>query len=238
MFEKTIVRCALAVALAAMLGGSAMAGFTPPTGLAPGSQYQVLFVTADGTAAQSSDIADYNSFVQNEASLSPTFSPTTWTAVVSTLSINALQATNTTDIPIYDTQGNLLEPNFPSLFTDQNFAGPAYDQFGNQCPVGTNVWTGSWSDGLVDSSYPMGTAPGMIFNGGATVAMGKDGVTAAWFNWPFSNDWPWHSLPLYAVSATLSVPVPVPEPGTLTLLVSALLGLAGARHLRRRGARA
>ena len=35
-----------------------------------------------------------------------------------------------------------------------------------------------------------------------------------------------------------SVKITVPEPGTLTLLVSALLGLAGVVHLRRRGAKA
>jgi hypothetical protein len=39
------------------------------------------------------------------------------------------------------------------------------------------------------------------------------------------------------IEGTLSGTI-VPEPGTLMLLVSALLGLAGAVYLRRRGAKA
>jgi hypothetical protein len=44
-----------------------MATVVPPTGLAPGSKYQMVFVTADGTPATSTDIFDYNAFARSEA---------------------------------------------------------------------------------------------------------------------------------------------------------------------------
>ena len=153
MFGKTIVRGLLAVALvASMSAGSAKADAVLPTGLTPGSEYQILFLTSDGTTATSSNIGDYNSFVRQEADQSPQLLAlaATWTAVASTSAFNANQASSTTNIPIYDTQGDLLEPNFPSLFTEPNFSGPYYNQFGAyQQPLypgfdayGPIVWTG------------------------------------------------------------------------------------------------
>ena len=68
MCDKTIVRGFLVVALAAtMLGGTAMADAILPTGLAPGSKYQILLVTSGGMAATSSNIQDYDNFVTAEA---------------------------------------------------------------------------------------------------------------------------------------------------------------------------
>ena len=56
-----------------------MAGVIPPIGLVPGSQYQLIFVTADTRDATSSNIADYNAFVSAEAALNPSLpSGVTW----------------------------------------------------------------------------------------------------------------------------------------------------------------
>jgi len=246
MSYKALLAAAL---VATILGGAAMADAILPTGLAPGSQYQILFVTTNGTTATSSNIADYNSFVTQEANHNLTLQSlgATWTAVASTATINANQASNTTNIPIYDTQGNLLEPNFPSLFTDTSFLGPEYDQQGN-CPwtpgawQGETVWTGSWLDGTAQGFYMGGMGyPGYGYN----VQVGYDGRQVqggipCWICERSGAGWgetepTTYTNPLYAISSPITVPVP--EPGTLTLLVSELLGLAGAVYLRRRRAK-
>src|SRR5262252_7906358 len=89
--RKLSCKKSLALALAALfvtvlICGRASAAFVPPSGLAPGSQYQLIFDTADnidGTGG--TDIATYNSFVKAKAALNPQLPPTTWAAVVSTI---------------------------------------------------------------------------------------------------------------------------------------------------------
>ncbi len=58
--------------LAVALAGGAQAGtvVTVPTDLNPGDQYRLVFVTNGTRDAQSTDIADYNTFVTTEANLS------------------------------------------------------------------------------------------------------------------------------------------------------------------------
>lgn len=67
MLYKMVRGLLAATVVAMMLGGTAMADTILPQGLAPGSQYEIAFVTADITVAESSSIATYNSFVTSEA---------------------------------------------------------------------------------------------------------------------------------------------------------------------------
>ncbi len=231
MFKKTMVQLLVAIALvAAVFAGTAIAQVIPPPGLAPGSEYQILLVTSAGTSATSSDIADYNSFVTQQADQSATLKSlgATWSALGSTPTFSATNASSTTSIPIYDTHGDLLEPNFPSLFTDMSFEGPAYNQLGAQFPTtypSHTVWTGVPSfrgTGPLGSDVPVVGAPGPGFEDGAWISGGnaiQDTYQASF----------------YAISSPITVPAP--EPTTLTLLGPALLGL-GVVYLRRRGTKA
>jgi hypothetical protein len=224
MSKKTMVRGLLAGALATMVGGAAMGDAILPT-LPPGSQYQIILVTSDGTTATSSNIADYDNFATQEADQSPTLAAlgVTWTAVASTATSAANQATNTTTIPLYDTNADYEAPNFPGLWK-LGVPAPDYTQTGAEFASGKNfrfVWTGSFPGGR--TSFPLGTADpeaGMLDSS----------------DWLYGQQFPASDIfSLYAISSPITVQAP--EPATLTLLGSALLGL-GVVYLRRRRAEA
>jgi hypothetical protein len=60
--------------------------------LPTGTEYRLIFVTADSTLPTSGNIADYNTFVTAEADANPELAAlgATWTAIASTASANAL----------------------------------------------------------------------------------------------------------------------------------------------------
>jgi len=207
MLMKSIVRGTLAAVLVTVFGRVAMAQFSLPTGLPPGSQYQIMFVTRFGTTATSSNIQDYNNFVTLEADQNPTLNAlgATWTAVASTPTFNANQATNTTSTPIYSTEGNLLEPSFPALFTDTSFFGPPADQFAFPSAPSyfVPVWTGSDIHGLQLPNLTLGSPLVSVGTNSTDFA-----VAGAWLQYdngvlaiPSSD-----TLCLYAISSPITVP--------------------------------
>ena len=97
---------------------SGLAGIiTVPTGLNPGDQYRLVFVTSQITNAESTDINYYNNFVTADANSVPTLAAlnTTWTAIASTPTVDARDNTLTnsnvasdTSVPIYNLENNLV----------------------------------------------------------------------------------------------------------------------------------
>jgi hypothetical protein len=65
---------------------------TIPPGLSPGDQYHLIFLTSGTRDATSSNIADYDAFVTDQANLSPVLAAlgTTWRALGSTGTANAI----------------------------------------------------------------------------------------------------------------------------------------------------
>ena len=83
---------------------------TVPTGLSPGDEYRLVFITSTKTNALSSDISYYNDFVMARANSVPGLSEigSTWRVIGSTSSISAKSNTNTDDSP--------AGPNGPPIF--------------------------------------------------------------------------------------------------------------------------
>ncbi len=214
--------------------------FNAPTGLAAGSSYRLMFISADATTAASSSIGTYNSFVTSEAQLNPLLPVTTWSAIVSTKNNNAIANTDGgstssaayTSDPIYMVDGtevvasleNYFAANaylFNSDFSSSLVINPlAEDQYGN--PNGGYIWTGSNADGSTAKRHAMGSKDPQTWD------PYRDGTPSNGFTYPKSDQ-----FSVIGISAPILVGTPVPEPASAPVLATGAAMLA-AIGLRRR----
>lgn len=212
--KRSIVFAYLAAMLLSVV--SATAAVIPPIGLAPGTQYQLIFVTADYTTPISNDINYYNSFVTDEANLNPLLPSTTWDAIVSTATANASTNAPWLGLPVYNTQG--IQVNHPgeSLYVGTILNPVAANQYGDG--LNAAVWTGSSSIGVGSGAIGTGGYVDTLGNiGGHTMGIthvADDRWLAA------GNDTTNGSAPLYALSAVITV---VPETSSLILAAICLM---------------
>ena len=176
----------LALATLGTAGAAQAALMVVPTGLNPGDQYRLVFVTS-GTIGGwyspiygSANINDYNNFVTNDATggtagidtaldvalNSAGFNPNTitWKAIGSTQSVAARDNTDTNPtefagVPIYLIDGKKIANNYLDLW-DGSIKVPI-----NRTPVdslfsGLGVWTGSSADGNGAWFNVLGFGPG------------------------------------------------------------------------------
>ena len=207
---------------------------TTPAGLAPGSTYQLVFVTTDGFFATSTTISDYNTDVTNEAALNATLAAfdsangVTWTVIGSTPSVNA-----TTNAPstgaVYTLDGTQVASAADPLYGGSLLAAIDINQ--NGATESTTVWTGSTTSGTV--------AGGINDLGQTFPEYGSSTLTnGGWIAENNGTDSD-NNKPLYALSSVITVPAAAstPEPATVTLVPGALLLLAGLNRLRRHRSR-
>jgi hypothetical protein len=230
----------ISAALACVLGlpGIARADFIPPAGV---TDYRLIFVTAGSISATSSAIADYNSFATSQAALNPDLPSTTWTAVVSTDSLDAVGniacKPGCANVPIFLVDGTEVAASTNALFNAATVSllnnGISEDQNGNS--ISGYVWSGSFSDG----TQAISTIDSELFDntlgGSNTAEVGFAGATDgnAIDGGQFGSREP--AFPIYAISGVIS---PVPEPVTASLLAfgGIMTGLVG-RFRRKRATR-
>ena len=233
---------ALAAATVIATAGSAMAvPITTPTSLSPGDQYRLAFVTSIARDANSTDIADYNAFVTGVATGVAELNAlgTSWTAIVSTSSINARDNTSTVPqfaggslgVPIFLLNDTKLIDSYDDLWDGTIDVSFNIEESGNPLnpAFGSDVWTGTGIAGLKDPTFPLGPTSSLFGS--------SNSLTSGWTGQGITSS-PLQKR-MYGISEILSVspppPVPsqVPEPGTFLLFC---VGLAGLGYMRGRRA--
>lgn len=198
------------------------APITVPTGLNPGEQYRLAFVTSTTRDATSTNIADYNAFVTNAANAVPELVAlgTTWTAIGSTLAVSARDNTATNPgvngpgVPIYLLNDTILADDYADLWDSSIDNDLGVDESGTTSSV--VVWTGTLTDGTSASSHLGQTA--VIY--GVSNQSNSNWIAGGQLVNPTAR-------PLYAISGTLTV---VPEPKAAALLALGLTVLGVARR--------
>jgi hypothetical protein len=202
---------------------------TTPAGLAPGSTYQLAFVTVDGFFATSTTISTYNTDVTSEAALNATLAAfdtangVTWTVIGSTPSTNSTSNSPSSG-SVYTLDGTQIASSANPLYGGSLFAPLDINQ--NGATESTGVWTGSTSAGTV--------AGGINDLGQTFPEFGSSAATnSTWITNGNGTDSD-NFVPLYALSSVITVPntsSATPEPGTIFLLAGAML-LFGLHRLR------
>ena len=243
MFASNRVRC-LAYGIAIVVFGSLSTAqaepvsLATPAGLAPGAQFRFLFLTSGTLAATSTDIADYNTFVNSQAS-GATYegSVVSWKAVGSTATVNARDNVGGFggNVPVYLTNGTLLAGDLTTstsnkgLWSGTLFTTPIIGIDGNSVTT-SFAFTGSNKDGTGYTSAQLGAS---------FVRYGDPTFNVDTFGWHFSiNGMPKDlAQNFYGVSSELTVPNAVPEidpagMGSVLALVTGALGLLERRRLK------
>ncbi len=204
------------VALATLGTSAAQAALVVvPTGLAPGAQYRLVFVTAGTRDAQSTEINDYNTFVTNEVTGSAlatalttagfNLNTITWKAIGSTSAVAARDNTGTnpssTGVPIYLIDGNRVANNNADLW-DGSLQHPINRNNLGNGNLEQDVWTGSDVLGLGFVMFELGAN---------NVFAGETGEY--WISFKIMA--PGTLNHMYAMSSVLTVPGNQPEPVTV-----------------------
>ena len=237
-FKSILVGMCLAVSSLGLMAFSTLAApITIPTGLNPGDQYRIAFVTSTTRDATSSNIADYNAFVTKATNSVTELAGlgTSWPVIGSTASIDARDNTNTncttsTGVGIYLLNDTKLADNNAVLW-DDDIGGPlSIDENGQN--LVTVVWTcTSEFSGQPVNDFGLGGG-GDAEEGGLMTVVGNSGF-ASFRSAENSNldnvTTELHSL--YAISSILTVAdTDVPEPGSLAVFGLGLLGISCARR--------
>lgn len=211
-----------------VLEDTANGGINPATGnpWAAGDTYRLIFITSDLRTADSTDIEDYNSFVQTVA-VNAGYGSVTWSVVGSTASVSALNNTGTdpsvsAGVGIFNFNNIKIADNNSALW-DGGIDNPVdYTEDNVLLPDFTNVATGTTPGGIQPADGRVlggsGESPPKIQFGRSHFS---DGRWTQSFNGDASGEYNF-----YALSEELTV---IPEPSSV-----ALLGLGGLALLRRR----
>ncbi|NKB22371.1 MAG: PEP-CTERM sorting domain-containing protein [Alphaproteobacteria bacterium] len=227
---KRISACVLlAIGVLSMTAPSVFsAPITLPTGLNVGDQYRLFFVTTGGINSTSSNIADYNAFVTSQANAQAELAGlgTSWTAVASTATVNAIDNTSTPvgigGIPIYLMNDTKLVDNYADLWDGTLDTAPNVFGDGTSHAGSNVVWTGTNISGTATAN-PLGSSSGTIGNSGFAGNIWTTDTTLSNF----------FSRRLYGISDVITVQeAVVSEPPPISLLALGLVGLVIVRRKR------
>ena len=217
------------------VGGRAEAGgiaLSTPAGLTPGESFRFAFITDGTTDATSTNIADYNNFVNAQRRCHIQWLQwLSWVAIGSTSTVNAIDNVGQTLTPVYLADGTLVTSSTTtSGLWSTTLQNPINEDLSG-AHISNFVWTGTETDGLASVAFYLG-GPGGAVVGNSALA-DQEWVSEA------EGSPPSLQSPLYGISQVLTVQGTVPEPSTLLMAGMAIsAGCAfgcsrGRRDLRR-----
>lgn len=224
---RPVLRSAVvAASLAALAATGRAATITNPAGLQAGDPFYVVFVTDGSRDATSTNIADYDSFVANDAGATTyNGSSVTWQALGTIASGVTAISRFDPDAPIYRLDGVKVANNGTDLW-DGTIDVPL-DVSPTSSGVDAQVWTGTASDGTEDKG--LGGVTTTLPGGDTNVSSNTGNAANTDSGWiDVSDEDPADAFRLYGFSSEL---IAVPEPATATLLAA---GAVAALSLRRR----
>ena len=218
-FQRGLVIAA--VCLASTL--SALATSLPTAsqlGLAPGAEYHFAFVSSTLGLGSSTNIADYDAFVQAAADAAGIggLLGLDWRAIASTASVDAITHIGVQG-PVFLVNGTKIADNASDLWDGTLDAALNINELG--LTENSLIYTGTKANGLRDIG-PLGR-PDLNMLGNSASA------SSAWI----ALGYPGHAnnLPLYAISE------PIPEPSSFALVAASALFGVGWRGFGRRTSR-
>ena len=161
-----------------------------PSGLDPGDEFRLLFVTSTRRNAESSDIADYNGFVRGRAAAGHAAIQahgSGFRVVGSTASVDARDNTSTTytsadkGVPIYWLNGSKVADDYEDFYDGDwdDETGGRNESGGNVALGFDRIFTGSDDDGTAHSGRTLGAS--------TSARVGIPGSTASGHN-PIDGD--------------------------------------------------
>ena len=207
-----------------------------PSGLNPGDEYRIAFITdSNSIQANSTEIDFYNDAVNDEAARSTLTEGVDYFAVASTEMVDARDNVGSSSAPIYLVDDTLLANGTDDLWDGDILTVFRVDQFGVFQFSATEVWTGSRFDGMAFPNQ---------FLGADMPRYGQNQFTDLDWVSNGNNFGSNQSLALYGISEVLVIPEPAPVPALgrpgLGLLIGALAiataMLAAGVHRSRRDA--
>ena len=141
-----------------------------PSGLSGGDSFRLLFVSSTKRDASSTDIADYNSFVQARAAAGHAAlasHSSAFRAVASTASVDARDNTSTTGtgVPVYWVGGQKVADDYADFYDASWDSCAARDESGGSVALpnldanlASAIWTGTNHDGTAETARALGTA--------------------------------------------------------------------------------
>lgn len=208
-----------------------------PTGLSVGDKYHLAFVTSTIRDALSSDIDDYNAFVNaaadavgigpNDFTSSP-IGAINWYAIASTATVHA-RDNAMVSAPVYRLDDTLVATDFADMW-DGALQNPLNLDETGSFRAGWLAWTGSLVDGFGSPTDFLGPHFPEHFQCVTGHSSAYILVSPSLWIANFST-YSYHDYAFYALSEELTV---IPEPSTLVLMSCGLLGLLGICVKRRR----
>lgn len=207
--------------------GGARAGIvlTTPQGVKPGESFRFVFVTDGFMSPSSSNIADYNNFVNAQAG-GATYdgSVVSWSAIGSTSSVNAVDNVGQSDAPVYLADGTFITSSTTTAgMWSGSLQNPIDEDLGGALKKNLAIYTGTTASGVA-SNDPLGSF--------SSVTDGDSGETNS--KWVDAVAIPsFLSERMYGISQVLVASVP--EPSTLMMAFTAISAGSAATRSRRRG---